>query len=473
MIDREFLVAVAQALETAVTNGLDIARRIDLDKDRPWQFGGLNRVYYDKRDNHHYDPDEFNPGIAPSVKLLHAFVARLVEIDANSAAEFADRWKNTTSPVWLRLWAALSRDARVTSAREVSDMLLSLDARCFWDIYDFPEIAELRAFRFQEFDTDEQGETTSRIRRLPPRSLWLRKANADDVKRERLYWAVRELRRIEVAGGTLPETDKKWLNARIDEFPDLAQMNRSDMGFSVSSEGQLVLPNPDYQYDLLTGEERLRALNSALPDDQRYGRSPAEDWICEGRNTVSLLSDFESVADGGDAYGRVWGRFGWAHRPTESTAQHEQEDECSRVLSMLARLSEATLRDAINGVAAWFDAWKEQLVILPQGLTVWSKIWPVAAAATNSLHGGVAFLDHNLLTESSSEPRDRDTFNTPSGKLVGVFLQACPSLNEIDRPFDANNVLRRMRDELVTATGRAGLIARYRMFEGLPYFLTG
>ena len=111
LTDHSFLVSLAIALDSAVVNGLDIARRIGWDGERRlWQLGLLYRVYYvpvaERADGEH-EPDEFNRGIAPSVKLLHAVVSRLVDIDISDAVEFVRRWKLTNSPVHLRLWAAL------------------------------------------------------------------------------------------------------------------------------------------------------------------------------------------------------------------------------------------------------------------------------------------------------------------------------------------------------------------------------
>lgn len=66
---------------------------------------------------------------------------------------------------------------------------------------------------------------------------------------------------------------------------------------------------------------------------------------------------------------------------------------------------------------------------------------------------------------------DLDTLNTPAGKLVGVFLSACPKLGEVPHPFEADGPVRRMRDAIVQAEGRSGLIGRHRLIESIPYFL--
>jgi hypothetical protein len=66
---------------------------------------------------------------------------------------------------------------------------------------------------------------------------------------------------------------------------------------------------------------------------------------------------------------------------------------------------------------------------------------------------------------------DLDTLNTAAGKLVGVFLKACPPIEGQENPFDHSGTTRTMRDTVIAATGRSGLIARHRLIEELHYFL--
>jgi hypothetical protein len=485
LTERSFLLSLANALDAAVSSGLDIARRIGWDEERSlWQLGGLHRVCYvgdDARPIGEHEPDEFHQGIAPSVKLLHAVISRLVDIDVSAAVEFVRRWQLTNSPVHLRLWAALSCDSRITPANEVAPLLLSLDDRRFWNLHDYPEIAELRAKRFDEIDSHEQAALTARIRKRPPRKQWPRGTASDRLANARLYWAVRELRRIEIAGGALPHRDKAWLNSRIIQFPDLVQMTRLDEGFIGTPEAQWVPANPDSRYDGLVGWERLKALEAALLSTRRgWDDNPAEraaDWISQQGNSIQVLADLESIPDGGAAFAEVWERFGWTHSPApEQGAEVVQRDlpnEAARVLTLLAKLTEPTARQAIEGISHWLSAWKKQVVSSPEGLIVWSKLWPIAVTATNATQPTEAEIDLNTVARSSDdrEPMDLDTLNTPSGKLVGVFLAACPNLKSNSTPFDVGSAPRTIRDIVIAAPGRSGLIARHRMIEHLPYFL--
>ena len=481
-----FLTSLAHALDSAVINGLDIARRIGWDGEhRIWRLGQLHRVYYvadaERTDGEH-EPDEFHRGIAPSVKLLHAVVSRLVDVDSSSASEFVCRWRLTNSPIHLRLWAALSKNLRVTPSSEIDTWLLSLDDRRFWNLHEYPEITELRAMRFGELETDKQEMLTTRIRKRPPRNQWPRKADVDRVEKARTYRAVQELRRIEIAGTQLPKCDKEWMDSNIHEFPDLLQMTRLGDGFLDSPKASYVPPRPDSRYDSLTGEERLKALETALSSARGgWDEGPAggaTDWIKNPGNPSRVLIDFESIPDCGASFARVWERFGWAHSPAAGrgldTAQRDLPAECMRVLSLIANMPEMTVRDAIAGISEWLSAWKEHVVVAPEGLNVWLKLWLIAVEVTNAEQPVEEKIHLNTVAQSSndSEPMDLDTLNTPAGKLVGVFLAACPNnIQKNDRPFDVESAPRRMRDAIIASTGRSRLIALHRMIEQLPYFL--
>jgi len=482
--ERSFLVSLAFALDATVLDGLDIARRIGWSGEgNLWRLGWLHRVYYvpdSERADGEHEPDEFHQGIAPSVKLLHAVVSRLVDVDISAAIEFLRRWKVTNSPIHLRLWAALSRDFRLTPANEVGAFLLSLDDRPFWKLYDYPEIAELRAKRFSELDLHEQAALTARIRKRPPRNHWPRKADADRLENARLYWAVRELQRIEIET-PLPKDDKTWLDATVPEFPDLEQMVRRDYGFPATYKARFVPPNPDNRYDFLAGKERLKALEEAL-SSTRGGLhdDPAErasDWIREPGNSIQVLVDLESIPDGGVAFAEVWERFGWTHSPEvkqgETVAQRDLSAESFRVLSLLDKLPETSFRQAIDGISFWLSVWAKQVVVSPQGLSVWFKLWPIAVEITNAKKPDEEEVSLNTVAQSSDgqEPMDLDTLNTPVGKLVGVFLEACPTVRAGDAPFLESDALKQMRDAVEASIGPAGLNVKYRLIEEIGYFL--
>ena len=120
-------------------------------------------------------PDQFHRGIAPSTKLLHSVVTRLANVDVAAGLEFSRRWRITQTPIHQRLWAAVASDSRFATPIEVGEFLASSNDRMFWNLHDFPEVAELRAKRFGELEAQVRTALISRIKKRPPRSQWPRK----------------------------------------------------------------------------------------------------------------------------------------------------------------------------------------------------------------------------------------------------------------------------------------------------------
>jgi hypothetical protein len=91
-----FLVALANALDSAVAKGLDIAHRLGWNGARHvWLLGQMHRAYFvpvGERALGDHEPDQFHSGIAPSVKLLHAVVERLAFLEPAAAIPYVDRW---------------------------------------------------------------------------------------------------------------------------------------------------------------------------------------------------------------------------------------------------------------------------------------------------------------------------------------------------------------------------------------------
>ena len=363
----------------------------------------------------------------------------------------------------------------LVSAEDVGACLIELEDRQFWKLHEFSEIAELRALCFAELDRDTQDVIAARLRKLPPRNHWPKKVDAAKVKSARLYWAVRELKRIEIVGGDLPPDVRSWLEGMIGLPSELAEMKIDD-GFPGSRMVPDVPPGPDDQFGALRDNARLSVLEADLSGNRDiwYGgpATRANDWLRRPGNATLVLGDLESIENGGDTFPNVWKFFGQAHAPeqpgTGDDPEHDLQGEAERVLRLLEKLSDGTLSAAIEGISLWLENWGNQVIASPSGSRVWLRIWPIAVEATNAGRQPSVF---SSAADGDWKPMGLDTLNNPSGKLVGGFLFARPSLNEVPAPFAAGSDLRQMRDAVVGATGRSSLIARHRMIEYLPYFL--
>ena len=444
-----FLNALASALVSAIDRGLYIAQRIYVSDESRWGPPGKPaRVYFvhpkegtdgrnlPGRDSN--EPDDFNRGVAPSVKLLHAVVLRIAELDAQAAIPFLWHWRFSGSSIYRRLWAAAARNAELVSGKAASDFLIDLDAPEFWDLDSFPEIAELRAVRFSEHDQDAQKTIVRRLRKGPPRNFWRRNVEAEMIGTARRYWAARELKRIEVAGGVLPDQTWKWLQEAITEFADLQNMGINE-GFRDSSARSLRAPSPGRKarYHLLEGVARLRALDDALSLDRHYwSDSTAEQasaWLQLPESSVLVLADCESVVGTTDQFPRVWEHFGWFHSPPRSEPggpARKPQSEANRVLRLFSEFPDATLKTAIGGVSHWLNTWCGYVIRSEQGFAVWLRAWPIAVEATNEAENVSDEDDFSAFfrtPDGDQVPVDIDTLNSPRQNLLESFSPLCCS----------------------------------------------
>ena len=474
----QFLTELLTSLDAAVEHGLSIGRRIGWNEDRSFLYVGmLNRAYYTQtkgRIDGDSEPDAYNTGIAPVTKFLHAVVTRLAELDQKRASAIIEMWRVKSTPVHIRLWAALARNEQLASPEAIGNAFDDMGLKQFWDVDDYSEISELRALRFGELSSDVKGRITKRILAKPPRNFWPKDADKERVQDARLYWAVRELRRIEVAANELPIVGKAFLAENIEKFPKLADMLVSK-DFPSGSQAHVVPPNPDNKFDTLSGEARLKLLEVSFStgrkawDDNPAGR--AVDWLRQDQNALLVLEDFKATALNLNAYPNVWERFGWAHAIDNT---RDSASEAESVLALLEKLSPDTSIIAIEGICAWLDRWEKFVAVSDKGLKVWQKFWPIAVEATNLKSDKDDDTNLSVVAWSNDEdrePMDLDTLNTPAGKLVGIFLEFCPNLNENKNAFSDGSPEKVMRDTIISSSGRSNLIARHRMIESLSYFL--
>lgn len=466
-----FLTALANALEAEVRRGMDAGRRIGWDGTHRsiWRLGFLYRITFDDTADADNDSDAFHRGIAPSVKLLFAVVARIAALDLSVAASFVGAWCLRGTLIDVRLWAAAASSPSLVSVEDVEAFLLGIDNRMFWDLDVYPEVAALRARRFGELSDQARQTVAKRLQDLPPADRWRRIDDADQLEDARVYWAVRELRRIVACGGVLPSAVQTWVEDNIVRFDDLARMDENE-GFSGGPNiGAYVAPSPpDPTYDSLQGVARLEALESAWVSTSEWGEDAAWEWLRQEGRASNVLADIQSTGDGGASFPRVWLRLGQCHRPSGDAARDRREARA--VLARLEALPDETVRHAMEGIADWMSAWRGVIVTIRHWSRPWLRVWPFAVESTNS-HYGPEDVGRLSVLVQGSEDEDLDTYNTPVADLIGVFLQACSGIGEATIPFKRGTHLRRARDAIESCEGQSLLIARHRLIEWLPYYL--
>ena len=474
--DTGFMVALANALDAAVMQGIEYGKYTGWEgDDYLWLLGGLSRVEYDKTvQNFNLDePDALNNGIAPSVKLLHEVVSMLARVDINEAKRFVKRWKTRENSVHLRLWASFSNDPQITTADEVGQMLLNLDKREFWLNECYPEIAEMRANRYCEFDDAMKNTVATRTCKGPPLELWPPGIRSSIEREDRLAYAIQELKRIQSKGGELPDRVKSVMESILVEFPELSETDLAAPQKQRATLTMYDLPSSDSRFTGLVGVERLQALDESLSPFGGGRGNGAAAWIKQSGNTLLILGELESLEKEEAEFPKVWEHFGWSHTPMTELGEldtgRDLSSEARRVIDLLKVQSKGTLVSANKGIVNWLDSWREIIVQDTRWADLWCRIWPLVQETTNSASDS---------PESPIEPYstdgvglDFDTLNKPEGRLIEVFLTACRySIKHKQRYSDQAHLLK-VRDEIAKASGKAKSIAIIRLTIGIEFFL--
>ena len=318
------------------------------------------------------------------MKLLHAVVMRMADVHSRAAAASVRPWRDSDCSIYRRLWAAAALNGELASAGDTGNFLKTSANTEFWDLHRHPEITELRAQRFTELDPSARESILRRLRNGPPRTLWPTTDAAPEVKVARRHWAARELRRIQVAGGDLPERHARWLREAMNEFPDLEAM-AVDSGFRASpvQPVQRASQRAAEGLDEIDGIARLQVLNEALSGDARsaddIGYANATAWMGQPKNALLVLSDFESAIAEAHRFPQVCETFCSYHALHSLQSDGEQprdaSSEAQRVLRLLCAAPKSTLESALESISNWLRDWSRLAVQYEYAYTVWFRIW--------------------------------------------------------------------------------------------------
>lgn len=449
-----FLSLLVRSLEAVVRRGLDLGRSIGWDeKEGLWKLGGLDRVSLAPTEaGREADPDY--EGVGPSVKLLHAAVRRLVDIDLKAASIVVRRWLHTECPVHRRLWAAFAQDGRLATCSEVKEVLLHLKEHEVWLTDSYREIAELRVHRFREFDTETQEALLSRLCNGPRTDRWA------DVDQELLMaWsrevAVREMRRIRDEGNSLPAQVDEWLQSTLAEHPELS-VDSSEHGQSQEGESRVRPAGPDL--DRHSGSTLLAELEHGLASEAPFYDGSVGSWV--GQRTSEVLVAMAEQTDSGLDLPHLWKALGLRHVPPSVDGQgveaREGGVEAEQVVALLGKVGDETLRQVAEPLSYWWMRWAGMVSPGRAVWHAWLRLWLHTVDSTNATEDGV--------------PSDYDLLNTPAGRLASAVL---PLTREVDRDRRSTEhaELSRMLASIVEASGEARLLGLAHLVRGVPWLL--
>lgn len=460
--DVDFLEELAKRLDAALFGALALAREIGAVTTKTdetlWQ---LHRSYFvppSQWEEGGNEPDRFGRGFANCVKLLHAVIVRIGTVKQPAAIRLAAALPRDDWNVYRRLWAALARDASLVPSVEVEKFLIDLANEPFWMVGQFPEIAELRAVRWQSLSPAGRRTLEARLRRGTPASLRPKRLSAEEGKDYAKRRASAELQRVQVGGGQLSALAIGLISeiAPLSHAPTLSSVTDGfDGGVRV------------YTVEAGSGEKFQKLSNERLLQNVRESDASDDGNVLSylGKNPSLVADLLHSLDPADDATPKLWRALGYYHRPPDLNATLENANAptleaigpAKEILGLILKLDDRTIEKEIEALSSWMNAWDRLLKAEDQFLSAWFRLWPAAVHQVNSAverEGALANRAHGSAV----------------GNLVSAALSAMPQLSATDEnPFD-KSPLRDVLAQFADCDGEAKLEVQYRSIRSIRYF---
>ncbi|MGP4806186.1 hypothetical protein ACSV5G_20675 [Agrobacterium cavarae] len=463
--DRHFLFELAVALNASLLAGLNIARMIgsiasDVDVTN-WQ---VRRVYFVPPAQYPEgggEPDRHSDGFAPATKLMFAVIERLTSVDPSAARTIINSWDLTAWTLYRRLWAAAARNPELVDADEVSLFLENLAGQEFWWAGSYPEMAEVRAIRWQTFSQESKVRLERRLLKGEPAKLIPKMVANEERQDYRDRHILVELQRIQSAGGTLSQKAAEWFEAaaaRI-ENPPVAGLTQ---GFNQGVRLLHRVRSIDQSFGSIPTSKRLDELARSLADTGWDDKSQnASEYIAD--NALDVLRLLEKGADTATS-AKVWQALGYSYRPSDlNTYEENASSEDLAKIPIALQICRAItservdlLAKAIEGLSSFMNSWERLLREQKLYHEAWIVLWPFAVEKTN------ADIDPDA-------PLNQEALNSPAGRLAMAVRVSLPEYRSGSRPL-TKGLWPRMLRALAATHGTARLHAQFNLVPALAYF---
>jgi hypothetical protein len=459
--DLNLLKELAATLTACVVSGLNLAASIrEITARFDYTDSLVRRVYFVPPAQQPVgggEPDVHGRGLAPSVKLLNAVVARISALDANAAKRIVFSWDVDTWRLFRRMWAAAARNETLASGEDVESFLLSLSSEEFWVYHSCPEIAELRAVRWSDLSPKARQAMERRLRRGRPRSLFSSNMKPDMMEAAVRRTAVVELLRIRSSSGELTERTNNWLSEQIGLLPTAPEVDSATFGFNP---GVIVTHGTPDEASAPADEgiDPLAVMRSAIGADYWDDSSKvARAMVAKdpGATYSALIAGPLAM----DEAAPIWEMMARFFRSSESEDQKGNKERFGPVAeamcSSIATFPEETLVGALGALTAWLNQWAA--TIKPDTmLDGWLRLWPLATVETDRI-------------EPTIDSFENDVHGSAVSDLIHALFRICPD-NPKPGAFRKSPRFSKVLDEISKANGTSRLVIVYLMAQNIGYF---
>lgn len=450
----------------ALKDALTHARAIDwLSEDRDLPNLLVHRVFVpeEAEGNHHSDVDDgdegdadkYNDNFAPIVRLIAEAFDSLKNSDPVAAMRINVSWKDQGGGLFLRLLAFSFWFRSTGHERDVASFLMGLEDDAFWRWMVFPEVATLRALRWNDLQPNDRASLEARLLAGPTNQAF---PSEDEIPEDAIeYHRVHELARLVDAGAviSLPLVNLVESHRQRDaKFPRLVAAVETGLP------GARVTWVPEGHADKFDDVHPSKLLEELTKQEHQFGMGNDAEAFARTfdgkRRILEALTTFggeeEVVLEGWNLL------LSYGHEKSEDiSADSEMVEGIARAALALPTSLFAAIADRLS---YWIDAADEKVPRFEGAEKLWFALLPHAAQAAE---------DKASLPNQDSPGIDLTSaaLNEPLGHLLSFFVRRCPTIpkEETHSPLPEDYVV-----ELKKLKGRAKELLINRMAIQMNYF---
>ena len=400
--------------------------------------------------------NEHHRGFYPITRLLADLWARIAQQDRVNARTLALRWKEMSFLLARRCHLYALSFEKTFDIDEVYASIAELDDRTFWATDAQREIMLLLATRWQEFPEALRLKIEARLCESVPRTIYPADAfeKPDEWESVRDHAAFIRLKRVEAIGGPLSGASTDLLRTISARHPRWVAGPGDRDDFRSWHESSI---GPRGRPDVLSKIPDTQLVREALRLQREQGYDQGDVWrVFCAADPERALRGLQSSAAADEWNPEAWRPFLW-----EVTSKGERAIQAA-VATLVLKMPAAPLRAILPAAASWLQRRRTDLTGTPPEDAQFFRLWDKLAEVT--------YAEDAPPDSSSEEDSDLDSsaLNEPGGILAWA-LHECLSSSNPAASSGLSAELRARFDRVVSAPGRAGLLARVLLMRDLAY----
>ena len=460
-LSADLLQAIAEKGTSALQQALMVC------KDIGWLGEGADTPNYtvhrvfesldpDESDDDDKDPDTYNNSFAPLVRLLSSALSTLADKDNRLADRIVSTWVDLSdsSGLFLRLAAYASWNPKIRSNQKVGEFLTSIPNHPFWRWIVFPEVATLRATRWNELDEAARDALSKRLLLGPDDFAFV--TDGEVESETKAFHRDHEIARLVDSGAGVDKRFEEIVaqrRASDKNFP--TKVPALELGLPAASTSWAPPGKPD-KFDDVPANELLAVL---LDSHKSRGFGEGDDAEAFARTLNGKFHILEALAlvkPSDPLFDPVFDLL--LSFPNERAEDNVGDrDIAQRIVNLALSLSEHELANNAGRLCYWLDAIDERIPRLDNIEELWVKLLPLAENQANDKASTEHYSGESDLTMAA--------LNEPLGHLLSFVLRRCHPIRDGkgSLPHDLFARLKQL-------SGRARELWANRMVVSMNYF---